>query len=142
MAVPGYKTKIYARSDNTAAGAPDEIDGLNDASYEEIAELLEATNFKGASASAWKTRIVGLGDGTVHLAGDYIAANAPMILLKTSKRSGADVFITIQVDPSAGSTLKGFQVPCKVGKFVLKDTTGGKTEFSCELSFNGAPTDV
>jgi hypothetical protein len=143
MAVPGYKTKLYARSDNTTAGSSDEIDGLNDGTYEELAELLESTNFKGASATPWKARIVGLQDGSIALAGDYIAASAPMILLKTSKRSGADVFITFLVDPTASAGSQGFRVPCKVSKFTLKDTTGGKTEFSCDLSFNGvAPTDV
>jgi hypothetical protein len=142
MATPGYPIKVYAKSSNSAPGAGDEVDGLNDATYDELADLLETTDFKSGSASAWKTRITGLNDGSIDLAGDYEAADAPQILLKTSKRSGASVWITIHFAPSASSGQKGFQVECKVEKFTVKDGVGGKTEFSASLKFTAAPVDV
>lgn len=142
MAKAGYNIKVYAKSTNSAPGGADELDGLDDATYEELADLLETTDFKGASVSPWKTRILGLQDGSVELSGAYEAADAPQQLLRTSKRSGASVWITVHFDPSASSGFKGFQVECKVAKFSAKDSVGGRTDFACSLQFTAAPVDV
>ena len=142
MATPGYPIKVYAKSTNAAPGAPDEIKGLNDATYDELIDLLETTSFMSGSASPWKVRIGGLNDLSIDGAGDYEAADAPQILLKTSKRSGASVWITVHFAPSASAGQKGFQVECKVEKFTVKDGVGGKTEFSFSAKATAAPTDV
>jgi hypothetical protein len=53
------------------------------------------------------------------------------------------VWISIYFNPSAGvGVFKGYQVECKVEKFTVKDSVGGKTEFSCALKFTGAPATV
>lgn len=142
MALPGYPIKVYAKNVVTAPSAGDEVDGLNDATYDEMVDLFEITDFKAGSASAWKLRLAGLNDGSIELAGDYEPADAPQILLKTSKRSGADIWITIHFNPSGSASQKGFQVRCKVEKFNVKDSVGGKTEFSASLKFTEAPADV
>lgn len=141
-AVAGRTIKVYAKSTNAAAVSGDEIDGLNDAAYNELAELLETTDFKGASASGWKTRLAGLQDGTINLSGDYESADAPQTLLRTSKRSGADCYITIHFNPTASAGSKGFQVPCIIESYEVKSATGSKVEISISAVFNGAVTDV
>jgi len=143
MATAGYPIKVYAKASSSTPGSGDEIDGLNDATYDELADLLEVTDFKGASSAAWKQRITGLNDGSIELAGDFEAADAPQALLRSSKRSGAAVWISIYFNPSAGvGVFKGYQVQCLVEKFTVKDGVGGKTEFNASLKFTGAPTDV
>lgn len=142
MATAGYPIKVYAKASNAAPSAGDEIDGLNDASYEELIDLLETTSFKSGSAAPWKVRIAGLNDGSISLNGDYVATDAPQVLIKTSKRSGADIWITVQFAPGASAGSKGFQAQCKVEKFGVKDSIAGKTEFSSSFKFTGAVTDV
>lgn len=143
MALPGYPIKVYAKASNAVAVSGDEIKGLNDATYDEQMDLLETTSFMGASASAWKTRISSLNDGSIDLAGDFEPLDAPQILLRTSKRSGASVWISVYFNPTAGTgVFLGYRVECKVEKFNVKDGVGGKTEFSASLKFTAAPTDV
>lgn len=143
MALPGYPIKVYAKASSATAVAGDEIKGLNDATYDELIDLLETTSFMSASASAYKNRIGGLNDIDVSLAGDFEPLDAPQILLRTSKRSGASVWISIYFNPTAGTgVFLGYKVECKVEKFGVKDGVGGKTEFSASLKGNAAPVDV
>lgn len=142
MALPGYAIKVYAKSSSTDPGSSDEVAGLNDATHDEMIDLFDITSFKSASASAWRARLAGLNDGSFELAGDLEAADAPQILLRTSKRTGASVWLTIDFNPSAGSGIyMGLKVECKVEKYTVKDAVGGKTEFSASLKFTAAPTD-
>jgi predicted secreted protein len=143
MALPGYPIKVYAKASNAAVAGSDEIAGLNDATYDEMADLFDVTSFKTASASAWRARLTGLNDGSIDLSGDFEPADAPQALLRSSKRSGASVWLSIYFNPSAGaSVFKGYQVECKVEKFNVKDSVSGKTEFSASLKFTAAPVDV
>lgn len=143
MATAGYPIKVYAKSSSSAPSGGDEVKGLNDATYDELADLFEITSFMSGSASPWKVRLTGLNDGAVELAGDFEAADAPQALLRSSKRSGASVWMSIYFNPSAGvGVFKGYQVECKVEKFTVKDAVGGKTEFTTSLKFNAAPTDI
>jgi hypothetical protein len=143
MSLAGYPIKVYAKSTSATAVSGDEIAGINDATYEDMIDLLETTTFKSASAAAWKTRIGGLLDGSVELAGDFEPTDAPQLLLRTSKTSGASVWISIYFNPSATTgVFLGYRVECKVEKYTVKDGVGGKTEFSASLKFTGAPVSV
>lgn len=142
MALSGHAIDVYAKSSSTDPSSGDEVAGLNDATHEEMIDLFDVTSFKTAGASAWRAKLAGLNDGSIELAGDAEFADAPQVLLRTSKRTGASVWITIDFNPSAGSGVyKGLKVECKVEKYSIKTSVGGKVEFSCSLKFVAAPTD-
>lgn len=142
MALPGYPIKVYAKASNTDPSSSDEVAGLNDATHDEMIDLFDTTSFKSASASAWRDRIAGLNDGSIEIAGDFEPADAPQRLLQTSKRTGASVWLTIDFNPSAATGVyKGFKVECLVEKFNVKNSVGGKTEFSASLKFIAAPSE-
>lgn len=143
MPAPSKNIKVYVRSDATAPGASDEIDGIDDATYNELVALAETTDFKASSASGWKTRIATIGDSNISLSGQMEAADAPQQLLRSSKRSGATVYLTIHWDPSASAGYKGVRVPMLVESYEVKDSgVEGVSEYSTSLQGNGAPTDV
>src|SRR4051812_46813674 len=101
MALPGYPIKVYAKASNATPISGDEVDGMNDATFNEMIELLETTDFKSGGAAAWKTRIGGLNDGDINLAGDFEASDAPQQLMRSSKRTGTTVWISIYFNPTA-----------------------------------------
>jgi predicted secreted protein len=140
MSVAAHTIKVYTKATSATPGAGDEIDGINDTTYNELVALLETTDIK--DSSGWRTRMAGLADSKVSLAGDYESGDAPQALLRSSKRSGATVYITIHFDPNASTGLKGVQVPMLVESFDVKDSLDGKSAFSASLAGNGAVVDV
>lgn len=142
MTVAAHKIRVYAKASSASVVSGDLVDGINDASYEEMATMLDSTDFKSASSATWKTKLKGLDDGKIDISGDFESSDAPQVLIRSSRRSGADVYITVLVDPSATSGSQGFKVPCQVENYSAKGGVDGKVEVSYSLVFNGAPTDV
>jgi predicted secreted protein len=138
-AVAGYVTQQFVRSDTTTPTGTDQIDGLKDVSLSLPKDMLETTNFK---AGGYKLRLVGLTDSSADLSGDYIAADAPLALIRSSWASGATLYFTFYVDPAATSGNKGWRVPMLVSEFSLKAAPSSTSEWSAKLVGNGAPVAV
>lgn len=137
MALAAHPVKVYVRSDNTAAGASDEVDGLNSVEYSPSVDLLDVTDFKDTSGA--KLKLAALTDGSISLSGDLEAADTPQALLRSSMLTGASVWATLHFNPSGSSNQKGFKVECKVASYKVSASVDGKAEFSADLQFTGAP---
>lgn len=140
MALASHPLKIYVRSDGTAPGAPDEVDGLNSVDFSPGLDMLDVTDFKDTSGA--KLKLAGLSDGTISLSGDLEGADAPQILLRSSCLSGADLYVQVHFNPSGAANQKGYSVVCKAKGFKLSGAVDGKNQFSCDLEFSGAPATV
>lgn len=139
MSKAGYLGQIFARADTTVPTGTDQIDDLTDVTVSFPRDMLESTNFKSAG---WKTRVAGLQDSSVDVSGHFNAGDAPQALLRSSKTSGATVYLTLLADPSATSGSQGWRVPMLVSEFTAKAAVNGLVEFTAKLSGNGAPTAV
>lgn len=126
---------VLVKAADSGWGSSDELDGINSAQLKSTRDLLEATDFKDTSAC--RKRIAGLKDGTIEMSGDYEAADAPQDLLRSSKESGADIYVWIKWDGTAGH-----KVACLVESFDIGGTFDGKVQFSCSLVFNGAVSEA
>lgn len=138
-AVAAHTFQVYAKS-TAGAAAGDELDGINDVSISSSKTMLETTDFKDTTGA--RTRMAGLEDASISLSGDYESADAPQLLLRSSFDSGATVYVTILVDPSASAGSQGYRFPCIVESYESKGSVDGKAEFSVSLVMNGAKVAV
>ena len=79
MALAGHPLAFSVSSDDSAYS---EVDGINDANWEYVRDLLETTDFKDTSGA--KTRIAGLSDGSIEVSGDYESADTGQALIRSS----------------------------------------------------------
>lgn len=140
MPLASHPARFYVRSDNTAPTGTDEVLGVNSATLNQEANLLEVTDF--SDTSGWRRRILGLLDGSVELSGDAELANAPQNLIRSSMASGASVWVTCQFNPAGSAGQQGVRVECKVGSHNQSSAVDGKNEFSASFMFNAAPTAI
>jgi predicted secreted protein len=140
MAVAGYTEVVYVRSDTTAPGSTDKVDGITDFTLSRSADVQEITDFK--DGTGYKQRMTTLKDTSIDMSGQFEATDTVQQLLRSSHDSGATVYVTVHIDPSASSGSKGWRVPCIVESYDAKGQVGGIGEFSCKLVGNGAPVAV
>ena len=140
MALAGHAVVVYFKATSGTPSGSDEVDGLNSVSYSPTVDLLDVTDFK--DTTGFKLKLAGLKDGSVSLSGDFEAADAPQVLVRTSWSSGASGWVSFIFDPSASAGSQGFKVECKVENFEISASVDGKVEFSASLSFTGAPVAV
>ena len=107
MPLASHPARFYVRSDNTAPTGTDEVLGVNSATLNQEANLLEVTDF--SDTSGWRKRILGLLDGNIDLSGDAELANAPQNLIRSSMASGASVWVTCQFNPSGSVGQQGMR---------------------------------
>lgn len=131
---------VFARTDTTAATAPDRIGGLMDATYNETADLAD-TNYLGTSAG-YKSRLLTLKDSSLDLSGHFMSGDAPQGVLRTAKDAGSVVYITIQFDANASAGSIGKRVPMLVSSYEEKLNASNIVEFTAKLVGNGAPTAI
>lgn len=125
---------VVVRGGASAAPA-NEIDGINSIRYGESAAMLTTMDF--AQTSEHITRIRGLKDGQIELAGDYEHSDAPQLAIRTAKRNGTSYFVRILWDGT-----NGVEVECLVESFNIEPDVEGKVTFSASLLFINPPTDV
>ena len=140
MPLASHLARFYVRSDNTVPTGTDEVLGINSATLNQEANLLEVTDF--SDTSGWRKRILGLLDGNVDLSGDLELGNAPQNLIRSSLISGASIWVTCQFNPSGSAGQQGFRVECKVASASFPASVDGKNEFSSSFNFNAAPTAI
>lgn len=140
MAIAAHGTKIYVKSTSSSPSSSDEVKGLNDFTASSSKTMLDVTDFKDTSGV--KLKLAGLEDGSFSLAGDLEAADSPQALIRSSFDSGATIYLTIQWDPNAAASSKGYTFPCIVESYEVKGSVDGKTEFSASLQLNGAKVAV
>lgn len=140
MALPGTDVVIQVR-DTATGGAFTEIDGINNFSIGDEADMLDSSRFGQASGSPsryFRERIKGIEDGSISLSGDYLPADTNgQGRLRTNKASGLELDVQILFDGT-----NGFQFQCKCASSNISAAIDGKLETSFELPFVGAPTAV
>lgn len=132
MAIAANGAAISSSSDDTTYVV---IDGLNDATFSRMADLLDVTDF--ADTSGTKQRIYGLKDASFSLSGDLEASDTGYAKLETAYGSGATVYIKYLPNGTAG-----WKVGCKVESIEVSGSVDGKAEVSISLQATGAVTAV
>ena len=112
-----------------------EVDGINDASFDPVREVLETTDFKDTTGA--RTRMLGLFDTGIEVSGDYESADTGQALIRSSFTSGATIYAKFLWN---GST--GHKVACVVSAWSIKAGVDGKVEFSVTLQGTGAISSV
>lgn len=137
--VAAHLDSVSVRSDETAAGAADRIDGLTDASLSESGDFVE-TNYLGSTG--YKSRVQTLKDTSADLSGHFMQGDAPQGVLRNARDTGATVYVTFIFDLTAAAGSRGKRIPMVVNSYDEKLTPGGVVEFSCKLLGNGAPVAI
>lgn len=132
MALAGHPLAFSVSSDDSTYS---EVDGINDANWDQVRDLLETTDFKDTSGA--KTRIAGLSDGSIECSGDYESADTGQALIRSSFASGATIYCKLLWNGSAGH-----KVACIVESWKNSVSFDGKVEFSASIKFNGAVSSV
>jgi predicted secreted protein len=108
----------------------DVVGGSTSIDWNEVRELLETTAFGDSNRLR---DVAGLADLTVSLSGDFEPSDTGQALLKSSRASGADVFLRFLYDGSSG-----YKCAFKVASFNISASFDGKLEYSCDLEANGS----
>lgn len=140
MPLAGHPVVVYIKATNATPVSSDEVNGITSVTYSPKLNLLDVTDFMDTTGCTLK--LAGLKDGSMSLAGDYEAADAPQTLLRTAASDGSSVWATVHFNPTGSAGQKGYQVECKSEGFEIKADVGGKVETSGTLAFTGAPVAV
>ncbi len=135
MANVAHTAKVYVKASAASVISGDELDGINDFSASSSKTILDITDFKDTSGA--KAKLAGLEDGSFSISGDFEAADAPQMLVRSSFDSGAAIWLTILFDGTAG-----YKYACLVENYEVKGGVDGKLEWSASLTMNGAKTAV
>lgn len=135
MATAAHPAKLYAKSTSGSVSGSDEVDGINSVNVSREVTELETTDFK--DTSGYKTRIAGLKDGSIEVAGDFEAADSPQNLIRSSFESGADIWLTYLRDGT-----NGYKYQCFVASYKEEAAVDGKATFSASFKLQAAPTAV
>lgn len=139
-ATAGYTEVVYARTDTTAADVADKIDGISEFSFSRSRDMEDVSNF--ADGDGYKRKLATMMDSSISMSGQYESGDTIQALLRTAYGSGATIYVTIHVDPSASSGSKGWRIPCIVESYDANGSVGGAGQFSVSLTGNGAPVAV
>ena len=124
----GKLNLVYIHTAQMTGSTGAKINGVNDATYNKLCEILEITQF----GDDYKRRMGGIKDSDVSISGhfDPVDTNGQVLL-----DPGDTVYIGIYPQ---GSTVAGTQIPMIVESYEWKADTS-KQSFSSKLSGNGAP---
>jgi hypothetical protein len=131
MAQAAYAGLIDVSTDGGATWTP--VGGINDANFAPKSDVLDKTAFNSGSSA--KQKFLGMDDGQITLAGDYLAADAGQVALRNAKINKTVIRVRIKWDGVAGD-----YVDTVVPSFNKKGQVMGKvtTDFTCE--WTGLPT--
>ena len=132
MALAAHPITFSVSADDSSYS---EVDGINSASFEELRDVLETTDFMDTSGA--RTRILGLLDVPIECSGDYESADTGQALIRTSLGSGATIYCRFLWNGSAGH-----KVACKAKSFKIDGERDGKVQFSASFVSTGAPSTV
>lgn len=132
MAIAANGAAISSSADDSTYNV---IDGLNDATFSRMADLLDVTDF--ADTSGTKLRIYGLKDASFSLSGDLEAADTGYGRIETAYGDGSTVYIKYLPN---GTT--GWKAACKVESIEVSGSVDGKAEVSVSLQATGVVTAV
>jgi len=124
----GKLNLVYIYTAQMSGSTGNKINGVNDATYNRICEIVEITQF----GDDYKRRMGGVKDTDVSLSGlfDPVDTNGQVLL-----EPGDSVWIGIYPQ---GETVAGKQIPMITESFEWKADIS-KQAFSSKLSGNGAP---
>jgi hypothetical protein len=140
MPVQGFTEIVYVRSDTTTPGSSDKVDGISEFTFSKSRDMAETTDTK--DGSGFKTRQAQLMDTKIDASGQYEASDAIQQLIRSSFDSGATLYITVHVDPSASSGSKGWRIPCLVESYEGGVNVNEPGKFSFSAVGNGTPVAV
>lgn len=126
--VAGKTNLVYVHTAQMTGSTGNKINGVNDATYNKLCEIVEITQF----GDDYKKRMGGLKDSDVSISGFFDPAdtNGQSVLVP-----GNTVYLGLYPQ---GGTVAGTQIPMIVENFEWKADMS-KQSFSCKLSGNGAP---
>jgi predicted secreted protein len=116
----------------TDGGDGAKISGVDDATYNRMAEILEVTEF----GDEYRSRIAGLKDTSVDLSGSYDPDDTDGQL---ELEPGDDVWVALF---PKGTSEDGKQIKMIVENFEQSASVDGRQEFSSTLQGNGAPATI
>jgi len=124
----GKLNEVWVHTAQMTGSTGHKINGVNDAGYNKLCEILEITQF----GDDYKRRMGGIKDSDVSLSGHYDPEDTTgQVLLEP----GDTVYIGIYPQ---GTTVAGTQIPVIIESFDWKADIS-KQSFSAKLSGNGAP---
>lgn len=124
----GKLNLVYIHTAQMTGSTGHKINGVNDATYNRLCEIVEITQF----GDDYKRRMGGVKDSDVSISGlfDPVDTNGQVLL-----EPGDDIWIGIYPQ---GGTVAGKQIPMICENFEWKADIS-KQAFSSKLSGNGAP---
>ena len=129
MAIAAHPAVVDVSTDDITYN---EVDGINDFSFDPGVDILDTTDFKDTSGA--KTKIVGLQDTSVEISGDYEDADTNgQNIIRTGFLNGTSVYIGFKYDGT-----DGYKVQCLVESFSITGSVDGKVEWSASLTSIGA----
>lgn len=137
MPLPGHLVLIEVSLDDSAYT---EVDGLKESSFSPSRDLADVTYFKTADVARRKFAL--LRDGTISLSGNFEADANGQGRIRAKFDDGADLFVRIKFDPSAGAGNQGYKVACKVESWESSPSVEDVVPFSASLQFTGLPVAV
>lgn len=137
MALAAHPTKVYFKAANTMPSGGDECDGINKNSMKFNGEQLDVSIFK--SDAGWRKFVQGLKNGTMEVSGFVVPTDAPQSLIRSSYFTYADLWCTIEANPSGSTGLKGFNAQVMVESYNQDADVGGLVTFTASLKITGTP---
>lgn len=131
MAIASYLGNIDVSTDGGTTWL--NVGGMNDAGFSPKADVLDKTAFNSGSSA--KSKFLGMDDGQIALAGDYIAADTGQVALRNAKINKTGIRVRIKWDGTAGHF-----VDCVVSDYPIKSQVAGKVTQSFTCEFNSLPT--
>lgn len=130
MSTAGDTTKIRFRTSSGIGTGSDNVDGVQESSFNRVREELETTDFKSGVA---RTYILGLSGAEIPFSGDYESADTPYGRAETAFGDGSDLWVVWLPDGSAG-----WMFATKVTKLEIASKFDGKVTISGTLRMTGA----
>lgn len=134
-ATAAYALVLDVDAADTFSGGNDEVAGIKNVSMSNDRDALDATAF--ADSGVFRKKVMGLGDGTIQIDGNYEPTDAPQSLIRTQFLNGGDLWVRIKFDGTNGLKVQG-----KVTNFTIDASVDGLNTFSATVTYNGTPTVV
>lgn len=132
MSNVAHLRKVYVRTDNTAPGAPDELDGAKDCSIDRTRDVLDTTSFKDGDT---RKKQMGLKDASGNISGDWLQTDTIQTILRTAYENGTLAYVTVLNDG-----VNGFTYPMLVSDIAEGGAVADLVSADFTLTQSGAPT--
>lgn len=136
MALAAHPTKVYLKASAGSVVSGDEVDGINKNSLKINGEQLDTSIFK--SDAGWRKFAQGLKNATMDLSGFVIPTDAPQSLIRSSLLTYADLWLTIEANPTGSTGLKGFTAQVMVESYNQDADVAGLVSFTASFKVTGA----